>query len=82
MTIPLPSRLHAALNCPTYDILCGFFKIFLTLSKDNINSFNLDVIDALSKLSTFVEDNTMKVSSDFQQRRQSMEIVVNCVEVS
>lgn len=79
--MPLPSRLHAALVCPNYEILHGIFEVFLILSKNNTDNFKLDVKNALSKMSTFVEENTLKVSSEFQQRRHSMEIVVNCVEV-
>lgn len=41
-----------------------------------------DVEEELSRLGKFVKENTLGKSNDFQDKRKSMELVVNCVEVS
>ncbi|KAJ8964379.1 hypothetical protein NQ314_004944 [Rhamnusium bicolor] len=80
--LPLPSRLHGALEAP-YSIISTFFEFLISLSSDDSEACLVcirNIEDEFSNLTKFVEENTLKKSNDFQDKRKSMELAVNCVE--
>ncbi|KAJ8975262.1 hypothetical protein NQ317_008828 [Molorchus minor] len=61
-----------------------FFELLITLGSENIDKSSeiiKSIEEELCSLVKFVEDNTLKKSNDFQDKRKSMELVVNCVEI-
>ncbi|KAJ8977006.1 hypothetical protein NQ317_018376 [Molorchus minor] len=78
LTLPLPSRLHGALEAPYISLISTFFELLITLGSENIDKSSeiiKSIEEELCSLVKFVEDNTLK------NKRKSMELVVNCVEI-
>ncbi|CAG9862424.1 unnamed protein product [Phyllotreta striolata] len=84
LPLPLPSRLHGALLAPYYSVFTSFFEFLLAISSDDSNLLDKRtkiVEDELDKLTNVLRENTLKKSNDFFDKRKSMEIAVNCVEI-
>ncbi|XP_056635137.1 phagocyte signaling-impaired protein [Diorhabda sublineata] len=84
LPLPLPSRLHGALEVPYFIVFNSFFELFLSLISDDnklIEKCTNSVIDEITKLTEVLKENTLKKSNDFFDKRKSMEVVVNCVEI-
>ncbi|CAH1112588.1 unnamed protein product [Psylliodes chrysocephalus] len=80
----LPSRLHGALVVHYFSVFNSFFEFFLSLTSDDndvIERCTKCIEDELTKLTDVLKENTLKKPNDFFDKRKSMEVAVNCVEV-
>ncbi|KAJ8921252.1 hypothetical protein NQ315_013724 [Exocentrus adspersus] len=84
VTLPLPSRLHGAIEAPYLSVISTFYEFLISLSLEDFeksSNCTNDIEKELSHLAKFVKDNTLGKSNDFQDKRKSMELVVNCIEI-
>lgn len=81
--MPLPSRLHIALETP-HEVVIDIFKILLNISLES-KTFDVSVknIDAsLKKMKDEIVARTSnEMNGNFMFRRETMEYIVNAVEV-
>nr|CAI5836675.1 unnamed protein product [Callosobruchus analis] len=82
--LPLPSRLHGALRVPYLAVFSSLYDLLTTLcgedSEDASKSTN-KITESLDELTKCLEHNTLKKPNNLLDKRKSMEIAVNCVEV-
>ncbi|XP_074040327.1 phagocyte signaling impaired [Leptinotarsa decemlineata] len=84
LPLPLPSRLHGALEAPYFSVFKSFFEFFLSLISDDLEYTKCctkSVENELSNLTEFLRESTLRRSNDFLDKRKSMELAVNCVEI-
>lgn len=84
VTLPLPSRLHVALDTPHYEIIANTFRILLEassesgVSDDLVKKIEVTLKDALEMVEKKTSDGK---NANLVYRRENMEYVVNIVEV-
>lgn len=81
--MPLPSRLHIALETP-HEIVIDIFKILLNICLENktLDGFAKNINDSLNKMRDFIVTRTSnEMNSHLMFRRETMEHIVNVVEV-
>ncbi|KAG5875825.1 hypothetical protein JTB14_017256 [Gonioctena quinquepunctata] len=84
LPLPLPSRLHGALEASYFSIFNSFFEFFLSLINDDSEctiQCTKCIEKELTRLTDFLRETTLKRSNDFLDKRKSMELAVNCVEI-
>ncbi|XP_044764345.1 phagocyte signaling-impaired protein [Coccinella septempunctata] len=83
ITLPLPSRIHCALECPYQTILGNLFKFLVGLVKQEKEIYDELLTVIKTELNNLIEnvDSMIKQTVDFLQLRTTMEFVVNNVEI-
>lgn len=86
LVLPLPSRLHGTLETPYLPVFISFFEFIICLCSnlddtENISKCVTNIENQLNSLTEFLKESTLKRSNDFLDKRKTMEVVVNCVEV-
>ncbi|XP_028138711.2 phagocyte signaling-impaired protein [Diabrotica virgifera virgifera] len=84
LPLPLPSRLHGALEVPYFTVFSSFFEFLISLTSDDnesVEKCTSCVVDELTKLTEVLKNHTLKKPHDFLDKRKSLEIAVNCVEI-
>jgi hypothetical protein len=85
VTLPLPSRLHVALDTPHFEVVGNTFRVLLAAASECGAGEDLvkKIEGSLKTMMEMIEKRTEdEKNSNLVYRRETMEYVVNTVEVS
>lgn len=84
ITLPLPSRLHNHLICPYHQIITNLFNLLISLATEDLNTSNAvlqTITESFNDMSNTIKEKISN-SATFWLKRDTMEFVVNCVEIT